>query len=148
MIFAESKLIEILSDLSPKKDSKGENFIIDCPVCGHRECSISIDKDGHQWGCFRLKKCGERGNIFTLLKHLGLSQEYSSSGKKKLSDYINIEELFPDLDGKSNDEIQKELEDLPTIKAPFGWKKILGNHQYLDKRGSNRIMFVRSVKPF
>lgn len=134
MVFQEDKLLEILSDLSPKKDSRGENFIIDCPICGYRECSISIHRDGHQWGCFRLKKCGERGNIFSLLKHLGLLNQYSQ-GRKKLSDIINIEELFPDLAAKSKEELDSNLEELPEIKPPFGWKRITETHPYLEKRG-------------
>lgn len=134
MILSEDKLIEALADLSPQKDARGENFIIDCPACGHRECSVSIRREGHVWGCFRLNKCGEKGNIYSLLDRLGILNKYVRRRLAADSEFIKLEELLPE-STKVESSLDLNIEELKTIPAPFGFRRITSNDPYLDGRG-------------
>lgn len=127
----KEELIELLEDLNPVEDSSGTNLIIDCPACGQRECKISINKSGHLWGCFRLKKCGESGNIWKILKLLGKLNFLFN--KKSNSDFIDIPSLFNKDDESQT--INFDIEELPDSPKPFGWERVINGDKYLDSRG-------------
>lgn len=118
------KLKDLIEDSS--LDHRGKNIIGKCPKCKQGEFGISIENN-HLFGCYRLKSCGFRGNIFTLLKYLG-----------KLDEYISTEDVYERKEEKlqnklkvSGSEINLELE---TIMKPIGWRRIQF-HPYLEKRG-------------
>lgn len=120
------KLTEIeISDLlkSPKKAPKGQ-LVSYCPFCHdeERKFYINILKEGQLWDC---KKCGERGNIFKLLKHLGKLNLIL--GEKQ---YELLERLPTLMLGKKN----KEVVELPEIDMPIGFKRVFYD-EYLSGRG-------------
>ena len=69
MKFSREQLEKLLD--KTELDRKGENLKAICPWCGKHEFGISILLEGNPFQCFRGNKCGKRGTIFTLLKHLG-----------------------------------------------------------------------------
>lgn len=125
MNLSKEELKKAVDELKPFDDHNG-NFIIDCPSCGHRECSISYKKDNNQWGCFRKKHCGDTGNIFTLLKKLGKQLHVEKS--------IDVfEQKLSDIDLKSSLNNEKSLY-LEEAKLPLGYKRI-SDSKYLNERG-------------
>lgn len=96
-----------------------------CPKCNKPEFGISLE-EGHPFGCFRLKKCGWKGNIYTLYKFLGISQQ-----KQESSNILKIESNMLD---KPVREETSLLEPLPEKKLPLGFKRVYQN-EYLEKRG-------------
>lgn len=130
MKLAQSQLLELLKEFHPKVDRREKNLILDCPWCGQRECGISLD-EGHRFGCYRKKKCGEVGNIFTILRHIGKTIGYSAEGLETL-DKLDI----PTLGNIEFDEDQplSISIDLPTIKPPLGWTRTWDD-PYLKERG-------------
>ena len=118
-----------LADLEPELDRHGKNLIINCPYCGPRECGISLN-EGHKFGCWRKKMCGEVGNIFTVLKHIGQQIGYSAQSIDSLDKLnptllrtISIGDRFKDID----------LE-MDTIALPKGWTRVYSD-PYLESRG-------------
>lgn len=106
-------------------DSRKENVRGICPKCNEDEFGISI-KDNHRFGCYRQKKCGFKGNIFTLLQFLG-----------KLNEFLRDEDSF--YDRKPGALVNKlgnqELDlDANTITLPIGFKRVFQD-EYLDSRG-------------
>lgn len=69
MTFSSEELSGLLSNFNPKYNNNGDGFVINCPECNKRECQISIAKESHPFNCFRKKKCGASGNIFTFQKY-------------------------------------------------------------------------------
>jgi len=82
----------------------------ECPVCGHPEFWLLFQEDNQPCGCSRGKKCGWRGNIFTLLKLLNRSREFLS--EREIDVYEKLESsLF-------NNQEAELVFDLPEIKPP------------------------------
>lgn len=106
-------------------DRRKANLVTVCPQCGHNEFGISLSEN-HRFGCYRKKKCGFTGNIFSLLKFLGRADMYVTAGKV---DYDQIELKLKQVE----EEYELQLE-LPTQRPPVGWKRIY-SHPYLDARG-------------
>lgn len=121
--------LNILKDLINDSYIDGKNVHGQCPYCGGNEFGISID-DGHLWGCFRKKKCGESGNIFKLLKHIGKTDLLSKP-------LINIREKLENSLNKPQQETNPLDLTLPTVTPPVGFKRIYSNI-YLEGRGFNQ----------
>lgn len=108
-------------------DRDKRNVYGECPNCGHSEFGISTG-DNHLFGCFRLSKCGFKGNIYTLLRkieRLDLLEEEVI----RLDEELNIELKE---DRKQTEEIFAF--ELPKIDPPLGFRRIFEN-KYLDSRG-------------
>lgn len=131
--FEQNELIELLSELNPVIDRSEKNLIINCPSCGERECSVSIEKEGHVWGCFRMKECGDRGNIWKILQVLGKLEKLLFKGAKNDVDFIDINNLS--LTRHEHENILPDLHEDIDILPPFGWKRLLSGNAYLDERG-------------
>lgn len=116
-------------------DRRQKNIIGSCPKCGGSEFGMSIEEN-HVFGCYRQKKCGFSGNIFTLLRFLGKYEEYvtentvfSNSENKELENKIVDKE-----------ELKLELEDcLP----PIGFKRVFENKYLVEERGWLKEDFQR-----
>ena len=102
--------IEILKSLLEEVhiDYSGENLYTKCPKCGFSEFGIST-KENHLFGCFRLNKCGFKGNIFTFLKYIE-RQDLLEAEVIRLGDKLEFELI----DGKREDKKDYDLS-LPTI---------------------------------
>lgn len=105
-------------------DHKGTNLYAICPYCGHDEFGISL-ADNHAWNCFRKSKCGESGNIYTLLKKLGKAREF-------LSEYEI--DVFEKLESSFNKDVEVLDLELPEIQPPILWKRVFDD-PYLRERG-------------
>lgn len=126
--------VEELMELLPDSyvDQRGKNLRGICPWCGFEEFGISLE-DGHRFGCYRKGKCGESGNIITLLRFLGRYDEYTSKKATVLPDRIEVvyKATFEDVNL-----------DLPIIKPPVGWTQTY-NHPYLESRGFEMSDYYR-----
>lgn len=127
--------------VNPKKNSKGDHYICDCPYCGReRHFYINIFKsqqknsEGKYIKCWDCKKCNETGNLPDLLKFIGeedfLEGEYTNVEKleKRLSIEINIKKIT-----------DEDLV-LPNKKLPIGFIR-QANNQYLRERGFSDFHF-------
>ncbi len=114
-------------------DHGNNNFYADCPKCGHHEFGISLNENNHPFQCFRKKKCGWSGNIYTLLKFLNktIDEERNVDINLDLKPLIKIDK------GIQNEEI-----DIPEIKQPLGFKRIYSN-KYLEDRGFSKDDFYK-----
>lgn len=128
MKLSQDELEELLEDYKPKLDSGKANFICDCPECGQREFSVSL-KENHLFGCYRLKKCGYRGNIFTLFKVTGKGKKYFQSLDKD----INVVTSKINKKIITYNDTTLDLE-VPNILPPMGWTRT-HNDDYFNSRG-------------
>jgi hypothetical protein len=112
---------ELLSLLTnPKRSGKNE-YVCTCPFCNKPQ-HFYIGEVSMLWEC---KKCKETGNVYKLLKHLGVLDQY-------LHKSIKLNELV-----RINTEVQIEPEPEepePECKLPLGFNRIF-NHEYLNNRG-------------
>jgi succinate dehydrogenase flavin-adding protein (antitoxin of CptAB toxin-antitoxin module)/predicted RNA-binding Zn-ribbon protein involved in translation (DUF1610 family) len=115
------RLLELLPQA--RLDHRGKNLTGTCPVCGEAEFGISLE-DGHRFGCYRLNKCGFRGNIFTLLKFLGKLDEVLQEKIKNLPERIST--TLPIITQQD-----LHIDDCP---PPIGWRAV-SSLPYLDERG-------------
>jgi hypothetical protein len=129
MKIAQQQLFNLLKEFHPKLDGRGKNLIIDCPYCGMRECGISVE-EGHRFGCYRKNKCGEVGNLFTILRYIGKTIGYSAVGIQTL-DRLEVPTLSNSSD--DNEALNVSIE-LPTVTPPTGWKRVWDD-PYLRERG-------------
>lgn len=122
--------LEKLQELYPegKLDRRKKNLSGKCPECGEQSFGISIE-DNHLSGCYRLKHCGVRYNIFTLAKKLGRLDLINPEGN--VGQQLLLEEKLENKLIKTY--IPLDLS-IPTIKLPLGCKRIY-EHPYLDSRG-------------
>lgn len=113
-------------------DRRGKNVYGICPKCGGDEFGVSLEEN-HRFGCFRKKKCGFSGNIFSLLAFLGKS--VYEAGKSYKAGTV--------LEGKSliNEEVVINLE-LEERKLPIGWKPIVDS-EYLNARGFTKDDYIK-----
>lgn len=125
------KLSELLEE--PRVDFRRENLIAKCPKCGYKEFGVSLS-DNHRFGCYRKKKCGYSGNIFTLLHLLKKYDEYVTRGEiYSVDTNIHLEKKI-----RSRGTSQLTSQPLPTIQLPVGWKRTFDN-DYLNERGFTDI---------
>ena len=115
---------ELLSLLSGVKQSGENEYQCTCPFCGkQKHFYIGFDQKHYPWSC---KKCQEDGNVFRLLKHLGVLSDYLH----KSIDLTKLVKL-----GTLN---ECEVEDVvlfePEKKLPKNFTRIYSN-EYLKSRG-------------
>lgn len=116
--------LDKIKELFPngKVDHRQKNWITNCPECGEKEFSISLEEN-HLCGCFRGKHCGWKGNVFTLMKKIG-----------RIDILINKDIKFDRLEKiklvKDDDVLDLQL---PDISLPMGWKRIKYDG-YLESR--------------
>lgn len=113
-------------------DHRGKNLNGRCPKCNHTEFGISLD-DNHLFNCYRKKKCGFSGNIYTLLKHLGRTREFLSEREINIWDRVESQ--------LSKQEQSLDLS-LPTTQPPLLWKRVYDD-QYLRQRGFEDYQFQK-----
>lgn len=122
---------QLFSILQHPKMWKNNDIIANCPECGHREWYISL-KDNHPHQCFRAKKCGFRGNIYTLLDKLG---RYDLKNIKPDIKWVSrVKETL--LDSTEDDVVLN----LSEIRLPLGFKRIYAD-EYLKNRGFKEADF-------
>lgn len=129
MKLSRKQIEQLIQDTS--SDYRGKNLYGRCPKCGHNEFGISLE-DNHLFNCFRKKKCGFQGNIYTLLKFLGRAKEFLSERE------INI---FEKLESGIN-RVESISLDLPKIAVPLFWKRVF-EHEYLRERGFTDEQFQK-----
>jgi hypothetical protein len=121
-----------LQHLLPSSRRDGGNIYGKCPKCGGNEFGISV-KHPHRFGCFRLSKCGFSGNIFTLLKYLGL----------RVDDYKEPVDLMATRLPFGISKEEEEIALLPEeIKPPVLWRRVFTD-EYLESRGITEEQFKR-----
>ncbi len=127
----QSQLEQLIQ--SHRLSDNGKNINGICPFCGHDEFGISIYLDNHPYNCYRKKSCGEVGNIYTLLKHLGKSREF-----------LGDREVDPDgqLSSLIDDKVIEDQEKLIEIEPPAGWRRV-NSDDYLEERGFNEQQFKK-----
>lgn len=123
MKLTEQQLREILR--ITKKRHDGSVLYGYCPKCKRNEFGISLN-EGNLFGCFRKKRCGFSGNIFELLKFLGISpSNYGKMSKPSVKiEKIDLKEI--------GEKFQMEV--LPERRMPIGFRRIM-DHPYLRERG-------------
>lgn len=126
MKLSKEELFRLLAEFNPKM-WKDNDILINCPVCNHRECYVSL-KDDHPFNCVRKKKCGWQGNIHALLNKLGVPEgniKESIKWSDKVSNALILEKhsVIDDIDIE-----------LPEIRLPLGFRRIYDD-EYLNKRG-------------
>jgi hypothetical protein len=104
---------------------KSNDILANCPKCNAREFYISLN-DNHPFNCVRKKRCGFQGNIYTLLNHLGISNNQDFKEPVLLFKEINTYLLIEN-DSQTNI-------DLDEVKLPIGFKRVF-NDEYLQTRG-------------
>lgn len=130
----DSELLEILgSETRPGGHNQG-HYISSCPFCGKAK-HFYINRKTQLFDC---KKCGEEGNVFKLLQHLGklfLLGEFKSIDRTKLT-------LLSEYKDETEDDEEIELN--PEIrKLPKGFKRIYSD-EYLEKeRGFKPNVFEK-----
>lgn len=107
-------------------DFRKENIKGDCPKCGQNEFGISLSEN-HRFGCYRLKSCGYKGNIFVLLKDLNRLEEFREN-----EGYQRGVELY--LTKKIVETQTEESIEIETVSLPMGFRRIY-DHDYLNSRG-------------
>lgn len=133
MRLTKDKLKRLLKNahLSPNK----KNLYADCPKCGYHEFGISLGAD-HRFGCFRKKKCGFAGNIFTLLTFLDIPiSQYKGDPE------VNIlaENTILLLDNAKVEEVFSEPE---TINPPLKFERLFAD-SYFESRGIQPHQFQK-----
>lgn len=123
-----------LLELFPKGKMKlNSNHIIStCPWC-NKEKHFYLNIKSQMWDC---KKCGENGNIFKLLHHIGklfLLGEFKSIERSRIK---SLGEL------KEGEEVI--FEEAEKRRMPFGFKRVV-NDSYLEKRKMTKENFQKGV---
>lgn len=114
----ESSLKDVLE--SPK-NSSGNQIRAVCPFCHNDNKKFFINRHTQLWDC---KNCGEKGNLFKLLKHLG-RLELITDGRT-----IEMIEKLPPL----FIEVMQEVETTEPVDMPIGFSNIT-HDIYLESRG-------------
>ncbi len=117
---------QISKVLTVHRHSQDKKYVYaDCPVCGKDEFYLLFLEDNQPCGCSRGKKCGWKGNIFTLLKLLGKSTEFVQDRD------VNV---FKKLESNLGEKILDLNLELPQINPPMLWKRV-HEDEYLRSRG-------------
>lgn len=111
--------------VNPQLNSRGQ-YICDCVFCG-KERHMYVNKETQMFDC---KKCGVSGNIYKLLKHLDKFYLLEGSTVENRETIVKLRSLLRN--EIENDEI--ELNELPVIKMPAGWKVLSKSTDYLKSR--------------
>lgn len=133
---------ELLSLFPKYKPASRNHIIVDCVFCG---------KEGHMYvntitQLFDCKKCGEDGNIFKLLNHLG---KLFLIGDFKSIERTRVKSLFESVDSDKEEDFKLEV---PNRKLPIGFKRVFEN-DYLKSRKlvkrnfENNIIGITNLKP-
>lgn len=134
MKLSQQQLESLLDE--PSLDFRGKNIIAVCPYCHSptREFGISLE-DNHVFNCYRKRACGQVGNIYSLLVHLGLTKEFL--GERQL-------DVFQKLTSSLEQEEEKEIEEirLPLVTPPSLWKRV-SDDIYLRERGFTDNQFEK-----
>lgn len=133
---------EDLESLFPKFRRGSRNHLISsCPFCG-KDDHFYINSVTQLFDC---KKCGEDGNIWKLLNHLG---KIYLIGDFKSIDRAHIKKI-----GEHEDENEEKIDiHSPIRKMPIGFKRVFTN-EYLESRKfvkrnfENNIIGITNVKP-
>lgn len=129
----KSVLEEVLRNYGPKPYA-GTHFKIDCPYCHHREAYVDIKKDSHPWQCWRKSKCGQRGNIYSLIKDRKvLVESFEQTVDLFSQNKLTMMDYFED---------DKEVEAVPLMEIPKLWKRVY-DHTYLSSRGLTERQFEK-----
>lgn len=127
----DSDLREILHI---QTETRSGQYICDCPFCG-KESHFYINKHTQMWDC---KKCGEFGNIYKLLSYVGKLYLLGGSTIKQVEKIDSIRSI-----SEQSDSDVVELQDLPIVKMPVGWKVSKNSTPYLLSRGITKQDCVR-----
>lgn len=127
---SDSDLREILK---VKKETRKGQYVATCPLCG-KEDHFYISKYTQMWDC---KKCGASGNIQKLLRYL--DKTYLLGGST-IEDKETLQSIKQYLEESAN---EVELEDLPRVRMPLGWKVSKESNSYLKGRGITPADCVR-----
>ena len=121
--FTNDDIHTILDNVN--KGSRG-HFITNCPYCTKEKHfyikgeTDEVDSRGNNksfnWDC---KKCGEKGTIYSLLKHLGLLTEY-------VEYTIDLNNLTVLKECKIKEE-ENQLIEAKVQRLPIGFKRIYEN---------------------
>ncbi len=130
MKLTREQLENLLGKLTPSPD--GRNLYGRCPYCSNEEFGISLDKENHPFGCYRERACGQKGNIYTLLKHLGKIDLF---GERQINIFAPLKPIEPMED-------QVPVDELPEIQSPPLWQRVYED-PYLRTRGFTDAQFVQ-----
>jgi hypothetical protein len=122
MKLTKDKLFSLLKN---PKMWKNNDIQAECPICHKREFYIAI-KDNHPFQCLRQKKCGFRGNIYTLLSNLGIKDDNTIKENVKW-----VSTLSNALEIRQEDDINIDLNE---VKLPIGFRRVYFD-SYLQERG-------------
>lgn len=119
MKVSKNRLLGLLNKAEVSRN--GDNIYADCPKCGFHEFGISLVKDDHPFQCWRKKKCGWSGNIYTLFEYFDV--EYDKT--------YNVDKI--DLNLIEKKEVKEDMIAKP-VKKPISWQRLMDN-DYLNGRG-------------
>lgn len=122
---AQIKKEAIIALFNAKKSGSKGWYLGDCPHCKKPEHLGLIFNKVSSFAC---KRCGEHGNLYQLLKHVGRLDLWS--GREALTN-VESGKLPVILDKKPTFEISLEL---PEKTKPLGFNRIFKN-EYLESRG-------------
>ncbi len=114
--------------LNNARYSGTDQIIADCPICSKPK-HFYINKNSFLWDC---KKCGEEGNLYSLLK--ALDKLYLIRDSKTINKVGGLDKkivLFEKPD------FEYDINLLVDCKIPAGWKRIYEN-EYLEKTRKSR----------
>lgn len=114
------ELDEVLELLDKPKLSGNKQYNCKCPICKQGE-KFYINKETYLWDC---KKCHEKGNIFKLLKHFGVLDQYL----KKTIDVKRLVKL-----GETTIEEDNFRERQYLKRLPLKFERVFEN-KYLENR--------------
>jgi predicted RNA-binding Zn-ribbon protein involved in translation (DUF1610 family)/DNA primase len=125
MKLTQKQLENVLASFSPVLDARKRNLLAHCPQCGEFEFGISLYERLHPYQCYRRKKCGFIGNIYTLLAFLGKSREFAKDEK------IDLSQKLRRIEGKKK--AAPIVIELPEVSPPVMWQRVYED-EYLRKR--------------
>lgn len=124
----------VLDLLHNHKKANGIEYFSDCPFCGKEKHFFIELKHPFLYSC---KKCLEEGNVFTLLKHLGVRPDY-------IKESIDITKHIKMLgEEETEDEIQEIIEPTEEKSLPRGFKRV-----YFSKYLKGRHFIDRNYKDY
>ena len=122
--FTSERLKEVLQNIV---ESSRNHYRATCPFC-YKDDHFYINKSTFLWDC---KKCGEKGNLFKLLRHC------DKSDLLEFETELFVPKLFS---SKKREEIQKPSNSI--VKLPATYKRVYKD-KYLSGRGFSKFDFKR-----
>lgn len=119
--------VDLRDILHIQKETRGRKpqYVCDCPFCG-KESHFYVNKITQKFQC---KKCWEQGEITKLLRFLGKTYLLEGATIQEDQELTSIRSIISE---KHEDKVQ--LQDLPTVKMPIGWKVCKQSIPYLINR--------------